>query len=450
MAIASVYLARVLGPHKYGLISFSQAFVVYFSMFTDSGLKALSLRELAGEPINAAYRDNIFTTRLFLTLVSLTSFALVIAVIDFDSETHVTLAVFGSLILTSGLSIDWLWMAREKTKGISISELIKSVLYATAIFVIISSDSSAWIIPAFLFVATSISIGYLYLSVRGTELLPSITKQFSPIWHTLKTAFPLGATQGLITLYYYLDQVMLGFFAEKEIVGFYSAPYKIINLGVLGFTLFLSAFVPFLTRLYDKDDDLYYEIVSLIGRALIAVLWPVGVYLTFFAEEIIGLLFGPSYFQSIPLLKLLLCSFVLIGTRLLFENYFIISRQLKRYLFFTAFYFLINLGINLWLIPSFLATGAAIATVLADAVFLVVLMKVLPTQLFSNYRIWLTLIVAISVVTAFLKEFSSLNPKFLVVGSLLTYGTIIYFHYNRHRDDFRNLLDRVKSAGIYS
>ena len=84
--IAFPYLVRVLGPEKYGLITFALAFVQYFALLIDYGFNYTATREIAVNRDDKDKTSSIFSTVLVikfsLFIIGLTIFSAIIFVFD--------------------------------------------------------------------------------------------------------------------------------------------------------------------------------------------------------------------------------------------------------------------------------------------------------------------------------------------------------------------------------
>lgn len=448
LAFATVYLARVLGPRYYGIIGFSQAFAVYFNLLTDLGLKTTALRELSRVDDRISYQNVIFATKLSLTLLAVILYILASYLLPIDAETRPVLLLYVVSTFLSGILIDWVYMAAEKMKYVAIAESIKTALYVILLLTLVSKSTHTIRIPVAYAIAMSISSCYLLLNLKRMRLSLKPKWCFVDIYQTLRLTIPLGAAQIFITLYYYSDQLLLGFLKSKEVVGYYSAPYKIINFGVLFLNLIISSSIPFLTRLLNRNQDLYERIVNFLGRVSLFIAFPVGMAITLYSKNIILILFGEEYVNSVVVLQVIVWSLVAIGIRFVFENYLIISGSQKSYLKYTAMYFCVNMILNLILIPRFGALGAAIATLGADITFTLFLFIVLPRNFFLGYMTTFVLMWVTTIAALLLSHYQGQRNGFIMFASLAAFVTIGIGSYYNERERIAKLVYEVRNTLI--
>ena len=174
-------------------------------------------------------------------------------------------------------------------------------------------------------------------------------------------------------VYFKIDIVMLRHLGTGlEEVGFYSAGSRLLE-GIIFMHL------PFATVLFremrtrmaqPKDFTLY--ILKLISFSIIfpIVIIPVG---WFFSEEVIHLCYGVDFTSASPLLNLLLISIFFMAPNLILTQATLAIDREYFYAKITCLAALINIGLNLYLIPSMGAKGAAIGTIATEAIVMILI-----------------------------------------------------------------------------
>jgi len=180
-----------------------------------------------------------------------------------------------------------------------------------------------------------------------------------------RAALPLGLASLLSMLYFKGDVVLLHRLSTDAELGAYSAAYKLFEGSMILPAIVLSAAFPPLARAHgDRERQRRWErpvVTALLGLGLL-----VGAVLYFGRAPLIALFFGPAFGRAAASLRLLA-----LGVPLLYFNYglthFLIARDLgRRNLLFGALMLIVNVGINLAVIPRHGGPGAAAATTLTE------------------------------------------------------------------------------------
>ena len=136
------YLFRTIGPEKFGLIAFAQAFVQYFMILTDYGFSVSATKEisLCHDDINKM--SKIFAAVMMIkTLLMTLSFFVLAAIVcfipKFRGDWMVYAVSFGAVIGNTLFPI-WFFQGTEKMKYIAKLNIIGELIYAFCIFAFIN------------------------------------------------------------------------------------------------------------------------------------------------------------------------------------------------------------------------------------------------------------------------------------------------------------------------
>lgn len=169
------YLIRVLGPEKFGLIAFAQAFIQYFMILTDYGFSLSATRSISlcrGQKNKVcSIFSSVMTLKIILTFVS---FLILIAIINlvprFKHDWLVFVFSFGAVVGNTLFPV-WFFQGHEKMRYISVTNIFGGIIYTACIFVCIKGPDDYLLAPLlnslfFLFTGT-IS---LYIAFSRFEL----------------------------------------------------------------------------------------------------------------------------------------------------------------------------------------------------------------------------------------------------------------------------------------
>lgn len=301
------YLVRVLGPTNFGLANFAFAFLVYFNTVIEFGFNFSSTREIAQSKddrnkINQLFNLTFFSKIILIIPISILYFIL-ISVIPFFSENFLIYTIAYFSIIGNLLLPVWFFQGIEKMYYITIFNIIFRVIGIAFIFLFVVQEEDLIIylvITSGVLLLTGVSSIYYILMQKLVDLK---FPKYESIKQHLRKGFNLFSSQYLIMLYTTSNTFILGLISGNTAVGFFTGADKIRSAvqnvgGIAGQTIF-----PHISNLFRERKV---SAIKFLNKYLIVIGIPaflLSTSLFLFSEELILLILGKQYLNSVQILK---------------------------------------------------------------------------------------------------------------------------------------------------
>jgi len=379
------YLVRVLGPEKFGLIAFAQAFIGYFVILTDYGFNLSATREISINRENKEKIKEIFSSvmaiKFFLCVLSFFILGLFLIFIPkFGNEWLICLFTFG-MVLGNVLFPVWFFQGMERMKYITILNIVAKVIFTICIFLFIRK------VTDYLYVPLINSMGFL---VAGGLSLVIISKDFrikfriptnSAIQHQLKEGWHIFISTAAISLYTVSNTFILGLFTNNTIVGYYSAAERLIG-GAQGLlTPIFQTVYPYISKLVSESKQRALNVIRKLTILVGSGSFIISLLIFILATPIVNIVLGNQYQQSITVLQILAFLPFIIGLSNIFAVQglyaFKFQRTVSRFVIPIALFHLFLLSI---LTYFYSLIGTATATILTE-----ILITIFSIKYFSKF-----------------------------------------------------------------
>ena len=440
-----MYTARYLGAAGFGILSFALAFTGIFGVFSDLGLRQLTVREVARDKSLAGkYLGNIAVMKLILVIITFGLIALFINLLGYPEQTITVVylvalsVIFGAF---SGMFYS-IFQAYEKMEYQSLGQILSSALMLSGALFAISQGFSVVGFASIYFIVSAVVLVYSFMVCVWKFALPKIELDWSFWKSTIKMALPFGLTGTFITIYLWIDSVMLSLMKGDAVVGWYNAAYRLVLVLLFIPVAFNSAVFPLMSRFYVSSKDSLKFMFEKHFKYMLIIGFPIGVGTTLLADRFILLIFGAEYTPSIIALQILVWAIVLIFARTAFER---VLESANRQIIVTEVFggcALLNVILNVILIPRYSYIGAAVATLITDfAVFALIFvwsLKIgysIPNKQLAE--VISKVISASLLMGVFVKYFWNLNLFALVLLAAGVYFGIIFLVKGFDEEDIR-------------
>lgn len=370
--VVGFIIARFLGPGDFGELSFANAFTAIIIAVGTLGLDSFIIREILHHPEK---RDEILGTSFWMRIVVsliLIPAAVLIYLISRSFSDHpgddltLIIALCASASFFKAFNIiDSFFQSQVQSKYVVQVQNVCLVLSsAIKIYFVILKLPVAYFALALVIDGLLLALGLItiyhkqQLHIRHWKFDTNRAKSL------ISQSWPLILTAVMISLYMQIDAVMLKTVGTLQ-VGIYSAAARISEAWYFIPMAIVTSVFPAMIHARKTDLPRYHKRLQNLYDLLVLISLPVALIISFSANSIIHLIYGPEFRGAGTMLAIHIWSgvFVFMGSAssqyLLAEGYTMIS------FYRTAAGALVNILLNIWLIPLYGGVGASIATLVA-------------------------------------------------------------------------------------
>ena len=368
--LVGVWVARYLGPEQFGQMNYAIAFVGLFGSIAALGFNGIIVRDIVREPHSA--KTIVSTAFILQALAGLVAMMLAITTISIlKPDDHLTfylvIILSISLIFKATDTIKYWFEARVQSRYVVWIENGVFLVLALCRVVLVLTKSGLiafiWMIFAET-VLVSIGLIWIYISSNGTHmLLFQVSLERAKI--LLKESWPLLLGSIAITLYMRLDMVMLEEMSNSREVGIYAAATRISEIWYFIPSIVVASVSPAIIASHSKDSDLYLKRLKALYFMMTWLAIGVSLPIALLSGPIVSFLYGTQYQDAAPVLAIHLWGSVGVFLGVASSQYLLVEHLQKISFYRTFIGMICNIALNLLLIPTMGAKGAAIATVIS-------------------------------------------------------------------------------------
>jgi len=386
--VAIAYLARVLGVEMFGVVVFAAVVATYFLLLVDAGLDLLAMREIARQESSVeSVVASVFASRLGLAMIAV---VLLSAVAPWLAPSPVGLTIilaYSLTFLSFASNLKFGFQALEQNGLVAASLVLSQAVYLGSIVSYVNGPGDALKVPVLLFGSELIAAGFLLFQYRRQGFRIWLPRSRDLSWTLLREAFPLASTRAVRALSVNFDLLLLGVVDTPWKLGLYGAISRIILfLRELGDLYYIPMF-PGLSRVAKEGADHFVNLWRAGLRHAAVIIFPVAVGGCLTAPELLSFVFGPEYAAGATALCLLLAAMVFVMLTGAYRLSLVAYGQQRILFRVMATGAVLNIGMNLILIPRYSIGGAAFSALASETVIFVLawmaVAKLVPLMLWS-------------------------------------------------------------------
>jgi O-antigen/teichoic acid export membrane protein len=373
-----VLAGRWLPLDAYGQFSFAIALATIGESLMDWGLHQVAVRSVAREHTSAGA---VFRNSIALKVAPSVAMVIALTLVGRWAKSDPDVRAACTLLAISAVMRSYLLTIRGVLQGLerfswdaAVVVIDRALLLVLSAAVLLSGGrlvALAWGFVA----ARVVALAIAFAIARGHvgSLAPTFDIEF---WRDLgQRALPLGAFLILLNLYSYIDTVMLGVMSTDADTGLYKAAYSLYEGVTYAAAVISAVLTPRLSSEFVRDKARFSALARLGFWGSLGLAVVLGLVTAAIAPWALHILFSGRYADATRTLRILSAGLVVVFPIWILQAVAIATGMESVLLRTTAIGVIVNVSLNFLLIPTAGRDGAALATVIGEAVNVLLLLR---------------------------------------------------------------------------
>ena len=361
--------ARYLGPSNYGLIGYGNALVSFFMSFCTLGINSIIIKDFFDHPEEKG--KALGSAILMRILSSFCSVVMVVAIsffIDYGEwETVLVVALCSvSLLFHCFDTINYYFQSLYLSKITAIATFVAYVVTASyKIVLLILKKSVFWF--AFASSVDYIVLAVFLLIVYKKQKGPKLAASWSKGKALLRVSYHYILSGLMVAIYGHTDAFMLKLMLDETAVGYYTIATTLCGMWTFVLAAIIDSMYPTIIKHFKSGSTASFEKKN---RQLYALVFYISAFVSvmflLLGDFAIWLLYGKEFLPAAAPLKVVTwyTAFSYFGVA---RNAWVVCNEKQNYLkYMYVSAAVINIGLNLVLIPLWGAVGAAVASLITQ------------------------------------------------------------------------------------
>jgi GT2 family glycosyltransferase/O-antigen/teichoic acid export membrane protein len=369
-------LARMVGASDFGIYSTAFAFASIFLILVDLGTNPIVTREIARSPQN---RPQIIASVTYLKTITaifmLVCLAVVGRAVQLPWEKARLVHWFGWVVIGTAFTEYYsaIFTGLEQMAAEAVLKVVcKGIVILAALFILLHTHN---VLPTVKMMGlssiASVLIGTLIVRYRIGKI--GFTADWIYLKRLLTQSLPIFGSLAFLTLYDSQDILILNFFKVADHrIGLFALAVKIIDVLKIFPVLLASAYFPSLARQAHLSRRAFIERAKELLSYAAFGLPLLTAIMYILAPTIIRTLYGRTYLEAVPALRLLLIGFLVMAFNVVLLQLLIALDREKESFVSSMVVCLTNLVVSAYLVPRYDMLGTCYALIASEVFYLFV------------------------------------------------------------------------------
>ena len=364
--ITTPYVTRVFSSTDLGTYGYFNSIVTYFILLATLGVANYGTKEISGH--RKDIRKNfwgIYTLQFGATILSICLYILLCLSLSFMQNP--VAYILGLSLVSKGMDISWLFQGLEDFRKITVRNITVKLVGVISIFLFVKSANDLYL---YVFLLTIFELlGQFSMWLPAREFIGEPHFDWSYAKQHLKPVVLLFLPQIAISLYVTLDRTMLGALTSTKDVGIYDQALKLVNILLTLVTSLGSVMLPRVANLLSTGDhkavNKMHQMSFLIYNL---VIFPIIAGMLIVNDDFVQFFLGQDFKDAKYAIAIMIFRMFFIGwTNIMGIQILIPHNKNKEFMISTTIPAIVSVGLNLLLLPKLGYIGAAIVSVLTEA-----------------------------------------------------------------------------------